>query len=421
MQKLEKRDTCTPTNTSLVRSNCDSVIKHGYYDQVLQDLKTFSNTSEENLQSGKTEQDLRVPVLNMHKGGSEDILFPLTLLDRKTNSSTTKTSFGSGLLGKRDKRRICINCNGTYTYTINDDGSVTGQGKKFCSVDCRNEYWYKKGHNPHIGMKRSKESRKLMSKKAKEKIENNPNLHQSLIVNKRGYRTSCEDDVENLLIKSNIYYEQQKYIDGHFVDFYCPEIKVIFEADGAFWHQNQSDDIGRDKKILSYLPSDWEIRHIHFYDKRHTPKINPNPIKNSYYIVVNPSTKSYVCPKTYDRTEIIDKEEIIIERTHKKGRTYIDVYDFQIDGIHSYYANGFLVSNSHVEFGTMGPISPKHGKALGPLPLPLPEYLGSVGGQKPQPFMQPLIWSDTIHQEMKTTFKKILYRSLHSPYNILNY
>ena len=66
MQKLEKRDTYTPTNTSLVRSNCDSVIKHGHCDQVLQDLKTFSNTSEENLRSGKTEQDLRVPVLNMH-------------------------------------------------------------------------------------------------------------------------------------------------------------------------------------------------------------------------------------------------------------------------------------------------------------------------------------------------------------------
>jgi len=65
MQKLEKRDTYTPTNTSLVRSNCDSVIKHGQFDQVLQNLKTFSNNSEENQQSGKTEQDLRVPVLNM--------------------------------------------------------------------------------------------------------------------------------------------------------------------------------------------------------------------------------------------------------------------------------------------------------------------------------------------------------------------
>ena len=34
MQKLEKRDTCIPTDTSLVRSNCDSVIKHGYCDQI---------------------------------------------------------------------------------------------------------------------------------------------------------------------------------------------------------------------------------------------------------------------------------------------------------------------------------------------------------------------------------------------------
>jgi len=114
MQKLEKRDTYTPTNTSLVRSNCDSVIKHGYCNQVLQDLKTFSNISEENLQSGKTEQDLRVPVLNMHKSENENILFPLTLLDRKANSSTTKTSFGSGLLGKRDKYLLGVEYNGVW-------------------------------------------------------------------------------------------------------------------------------------------------------------------------------------------------------------------------------------------------------------------------------------------------------------------
>jgi len=81
MQKLERRDTYTPTDASQVRGNreillgtitercdgnCDSVIKHGMKPfQVLQDSKTLSNNPDVNQQSGRTGQDLRVPVLNM--------------------------------------------------------------------------------------------------------------------------------------------------------------------------------------------------------------------------------------------------------------------------------------------------------------------------------------------------------------------
>ena len=66
MQKLERRNTYTPTDASQVRGNCDSAIKHRcLVGEVLQNLKTLSNNSDVNQQSGKTEQDLRVPVLNM--------------------------------------------------------------------------------------------------------------------------------------------------------------------------------------------------------------------------------------------------------------------------------------------------------------------------------------------------------------------
>ena len=65
MQKLETRNTYTPMDAPQVRSNCDSVIKHGHCDQVLQNLKTVSNNSDVDQQSGKTGQDLRVFVLNM--------------------------------------------------------------------------------------------------------------------------------------------------------------------------------------------------------------------------------------------------------------------------------------------------------------------------------------------------------------------
>ena len=66
MQKLERRNTCTPMDAPQVRSNCDSVVKHDCgVGEVPQNLKTLSNNSDVDLLSGKREQDLRVPVLNM--------------------------------------------------------------------------------------------------------------------------------------------------------------------------------------------------------------------------------------------------------------------------------------------------------------------------------------------------------------------
>jgi len=46
MQKLEKRHTNTPQGTPQALGNCDSVIKHGQCDQVLQNLKTSFNNSD---------------------------------------------------------------------------------------------------------------------------------------------------------------------------------------------------------------------------------------------------------------------------------------------------------------------------------------------------------------------------------------
>jgi hypothetical protein len=62
MQKLEMRNTYTPTNTSLVRSNCDLELNR---DQSLsvQGLKTSSNNLEETQSQHKGKQDLGVPVV----------------------------------------------------------------------------------------------------------------------------------------------------------------------------------------------------------------------------------------------------------------------------------------------------------------------------------------------------------------------
>ena len=67
MQKLEKRYNNTPTDAPQIRSNCNSVVKHGQDSvQVLQNTKTFSSDSDVDRQSGKTGHNLYVYVLNMY-------------------------------------------------------------------------------------------------------------------------------------------------------------------------------------------------------------------------------------------------------------------------------------------------------------------------------------------------------------------
>ena len=50
MQKLSKRDTYTPTNASQVCKLCDLTLNIPMGKESVEDLKTFDNNSEENLQ-----------------------------------------------------------------------------------------------------------------------------------------------------------------------------------------------------------------------------------------------------------------------------------------------------------------------------------------------------------------------------------
>ena len=57
MQKLSKRDTYTPANTPLVRSNCDSSLNSPKGRDSVQNLKTFDNNSEEDLQQHRANKE----------------------------------------------------------------------------------------------------------------------------------------------------------------------------------------------------------------------------------------------------------------------------------------------------------------------------------------------------------------------------
>jgi len=240
---------------------------------------------------------------------------------------------GSGI------KRYCLNC------------GVKTKRKKFCSVDCRTSFW-NKGHNPHTGMKRSLNARRKMREKAREKFDKNPELHPSRILAQRGYKTNIEKELENFLKSININFESQKKVGNHFVDAYCEDIKTIFEADGAFWHKNQQKDIERDKELQEVLGDDWKIIHLHFFDKRFSPQIIENPIPNVHYVVTNPGPESYINPDVFKKSKVIKviKKEFKTDDFNRWG--YKPFYDFQIKDIHSYYANGMIVSNSYLEYGT---------------------------------------------------------------------
>ncbi|EQB74470.1 MAG: hypothetical protein AMDU4_FER2C00006G0012 [Ferroplasma sp. Type II] len=73
-QKLDWRNTYTPTDAPQVRGNCDHALNREETLSV-HGLKTPSNNPDVDLQSGMTGQDLRVPVINMRN----EPLMPTTL------------------------------------------------------------------------------------------------------------------------------------------------------------------------------------------------------------------------------------------------------------------------------------------------------------------------------------------------------
>ena len=296
--------------------------------------------------------------------------------------SRRKLAYNKGT-GATGTIRICLNCGTQYQY-----GSRFSQGKKFCSVECRNEYWYDKGHNPHIGMKRSKEARANMSAATRRRLAEHPELHPSRIVARRGHVTECERQIRDWLRGTGFSFQFQKSIGTHVVDFYLPSTQTIIEADGAFWHQNQGVDIERDKALIQEVP-DSTIVHIHFYDKRFTPKLERNPTENTYYVAVNPGMGSYADPTQFEARHIVSIRKWRYERPQGKAGSLVPkLYDLTVDGVHSFFANGILVSNSFVELGTrphfvskqnIGRWASRHGKG----------DTGLFVTGKAQPFLKP--------------------------------
>lgn len=264
--------------------------------------------------------------------------------------------------GKGYPVRTCENCGNQYR----------NQGKRYCTRKCRDEAWAK-GMNPHIGTKRSKETRELLSRIMKERGHGKA-LNKQLA--QMGFRTSCDAKVEDWLRERGVAFERQVPIGDYVVDFFLPESREIIEADGGYWHRDQNKDIERDKDLLRELPG-VEITHIHFYDKNRPPfdGIDPEPVPGARYVVCNPGPKSYVDPCTFRMTPArIVREWTYKASTKPKASSRALLYDLTVDAVHSFLANGVIVSNSFVEGGH----NVVHGGRI-------------VGYAPPRPFLRPAL------------------------------
>jgi len=231
--------------------------------------------------------------------------------------------------------RKCAFCGQVFGTWV--DGNRARKESIYCTMKCR-DLAYATDMNPNIGSKRSEESKKRMSKKRIAMIAENPGLHPNRLAGATR-QTKIEKEVEDWLKDSGRKYIYQYEIDSLFLDFYLPDENIVYEVDGGYWHKDQEKDIKRDRKIIKVI-KDVKIFHIHFIVGNSAKNLKTNPIENVFYIPCNPGMSTFVNTDLFENTHIIS----LNKKRYDKGQTRL--YDLSIEGVHSFFANGVLTSNS---------------------------------------------------------------------------
>ena len=94
------------------------------------------------------------------------------------------------------------------------------------------------------GWKHSLESREKMALSTAKQYESKSFFNK---------RTKLEKALALLLDEAGLEYEEQIRFGKYVVDFWIPEIEVVFEADGMFWshHQDKEREMNRDNYLLN--------------------------------------------------------------------------------------------------------------------------------------------------------------------------
>jgi len=83
----------------------------------------------------------------------------------------------------------------------------------------------------------------------------NPHKHPNYIIAKKrgsGAKTRIEEEFGFGLEQAGIKAEFNYPVDGFWLDYAVPSIKLGFECDGKYWHQDKDRDKRRDKKLESF-------------------------------------------------------------------------------------------------------------------------------------------------------------------------
>lgn len=142
-------------------------------------------------------------------------------------------------------QKVCFKCKKEFEIRLSEADINKNRGK-FCSIKC---------HNINNSQNISKKQRRNMSLAAKGKPKPwaKKNILIARIAQQNTYSTSIEKKVYEELKRRGLLFEKQKLINGRFlVDAYIPNLNLIIEADGNYWHSRE-DIIKRDKAKNAYL------------------------------------------------------------------------------------------------------------------------------------------------------------------------
>lgn len=90
------------------------------------------------------------------------------------------------------------------------------------------------------------------SKHMKQYLKEHPEKHPNFIMAQKGHMTKIEKSIGEVLQSLGLNVIFNYPIDGYFIDWAIPSLKIGIECDGAYWHQNKQRDSLRDKKIEKF-------------------------------------------------------------------------------------------------------------------------------------------------------------------------
>lgn len=155
----------------------------------------------------------------------------------------------------------------------------------------------------------------------------NPETHPNFIMAKKGFVSSLENKMMDILDKMGVDFAYQYPIKGYWLDFAVPSLNIGIEVDGEYWHQDSEADCKRQSKIES---EGWQI----FRFTGQQMKNNQGEVEGELNRIFANHEGQY---------EFSEMEVVNVQRwTVRKSRM---LYNFSVEEDESYVANGFVVHN----------------------------------------------------------------------------